>query len=93
MDKAGNKRLSQQARESLQEWRESLNGSRLPIFSQTVRDVKDISSSRATSARELSEAIGRDASMAARVSIANSPLFNHRIKYRHDQCGSSYGRF
>lgn len=81
MDAAANKRQSQQARESLQEWRESLNGSRLPIFSQTVRDVKDISSSRATSARDLSEAIGRDASMAARViQIANSPLFNLQNK-------------
>ncbi len=81
MDAAANKRQAQQARESLEEWRESLNGSRLPIFSQTVRDVKDISSSRASSARDLSEAIGHDASMAARViQIANSPLFNLQNK-------------
>jgi len=58
-------------------WREKLNASSLPVFSQTVRDVGQVAQSPASSAQDLSDAISHDASMSARViQIANSPLFN-----------------
>ena len=61
----------------LAQWRERLNASGLPVFSRTVREIRNVSSSRASSAQDLSDVIGHDASMAARViQIANSPLFN-----------------
>ncbi|XOV85168.1 MAG: HDOD domain-containing protein [bacterium] len=61
----------------LELWRGKLNASGLPVFSRTIRDIRNVSSSSLSSARDLSEVIGHDASMAARViQIANSPLFN-----------------
>jgi HD-like signal output (HDOD) protein len=63
-------------------WRERLNASGLPVFSRTVREIHSVSSNRSTSAKDLSDVIGHDASMAARViQIANSPLFN--LQNRH----------
>lgn len=64
-------------RRSLDGWIDRLAGSGLPIFSETVRQVSGVASARESSARDLAEAIGRDASLAARLlKIANSPLFN-----------------
>jgi len=61
----------------VEQWRGKLNASGLPVFSRTIRDVRNVSSSSRSSARDLSDVIGHDASMAARViQIANSPLFN-----------------
>ena len=58
-------------------WRGKLNASSLPVFSRTIRDIRNVSSSSRSSAQDLSDVIGHDASMAARViQIANSPLFN-----------------
>lgn len=63
--------------EKVNKWREHLSGSRLPVFSRTVRDVRTVATSHVSSADDLSDVIGQDASMAARViQIANSPLFN-----------------
>jgi HD-like signal output (HDOD) protein len=61
----------------VERWRGKLNASGLPVFSRTIRDIRNVSSSSRSSARDLSDVIGHDASMAARViQIANSPLFN-----------------
>ena len=61
----------------LELWRGKLNASGLPVFSRTIRDIRNVSSNSRSSARDLSDVIGHDASMAARViQIANSPLFN-----------------
>ena len=63
--------------EKLEQWRGNLNASGLPVFSRTVREIRNVSTSRRSSAQDLSDVIGHDASMAARViQIANSPLFN-----------------
>ena len=63
--------------QALEKWRERLNGSGLPVFARTVRDIGEVATSRATSAQDLSEVIGHDASMAARlIRIANSSVFN-----------------
>ncbi len=63
--------------DKVNKWREYLSGSRLPVFSRTVRDVRKVATSHFSSADDLSDVIGHDASMAARViQIANSPLFN-----------------
>lgn len=65
------------ADEQLDSWRGRLNASGLPVFSRTVREIRNVSTSRRSSAQDLSDVIGHDASMAARViQIANSPLFN-----------------
>ena len=73
--------MSQKASENtlqqIAQWREKLQASSLPVFSQTVRDVGQVSQSPASSAQDLSDAISNDASMSARViQIANSPMFN-----------------
>lgn len=61
----------------LEGWRVRLNASGLPVFSRTIREINSISTSQRSSAQDLSDAIGHDASMAARViQIANSPAFN-----------------
>ncbi len=61
----------------LELWRGKLNASGLPVFSRTIRDIRNVSSSSRSSAQDLSDVVGNDASMAARViQIANSPLFN-----------------
>ena len=63
--------------DNLERWRGKLNASGLPVFSRTVREIRNISSSQRSSAQDLSDAIGHDVSMAARViQIANSPMFN-----------------
>ncbi len=64
-------------KDKIDKWREYLGGTRLPVFSRTVRDVRKVATSHFSSANDLSDVIGHDASMAARViQIANSPLFN-----------------
>lgn len=66
----------------LELWRGKLNASGLPVFSRTIRDIRNVSSSSRSSARDLSDVVGNDASMAARViQIANSPMFN--LQNRH----------
>lgn len=62
---------------NLEKWRIRLNASGLPVFSRTIREINNISTNQSSSAKDLSDAIGHDASMAARViQIANSPVFN-----------------
>jgi HD-like signal output (HDOD) protein len=63
--------------DKLEHWRSRLTATGLPVFSRTVREIGNVSSSKAASAQDLSDVIGHDASMAARViRIANSSLFN-----------------
>ena len=63
--------------DNLDKWRERLNASDLPVFARTVRKVGEVATSQRSSAQDLSEVIGHDASMAARlIRIANSPMFN-----------------
>jgi HD-like signal output (HDOD) protein len=64
-------------RQAVEGWISKLAGSGLPVFSETVREVSGLATQRESSARDLASAIGRDASLAARLlKIANSPLFN-----------------
>ena len=61
----------------LDSWVERLNASSLPVFAQTVREVSNVASSRASSAQDLSYVVSRDAAMTARlIQIANSAMFN-----------------
>jgi HD-like signal output (HDOD) protein len=61
----------------LDTWRSRLGGSSTPAFAKTVRQVSRVVSSDETSVKDLSEVIGQDASMTARLlRIANSSLFN-----------------
>jgi HD-like signal output (HDOD) protein len=72
-----NQSAQKQPSRRIELWRGKLNASGLPVFSRTIRDIRNVSSSSRSSARDLSDVIGHDASMAARViQIANSPLFN-----------------
>ncbi|MEM7078999.1 MAG: HDOD domain-containing protein [Pseudomonadota bacterium] len=65
----------------LEQWRARLNGSELPVFARTVKDVGQVATSARSSARDLSEVLSRDASMVTRLlRIANSPLFNPHNK-------------
>ena len=58
-------------------WVNRLGASGLPIFSRTVREVAGVATRQESSARDLADAIGHDASLSARLlKIANSPLFN-----------------
>lgn len=69
--------MSGQRRPDLEGWVARLQGTGMPIFSQTVREVSGVASRHESSAADLAAAIGRDASLAARLlKIANSPLFN-----------------
>ncbi len=62
---------------SLDDWAERLGTAGLPIFSATVGAVSGVTASRQASAQDLAVAIGRDASLSARLlKIANSPYFN-----------------
>ena len=62
---------------ALDRWRAKLNATGLPVFARTVREVSHVASSAASSALDLSEVVGKDAGMAARlIQIANSPVFN-----------------
>ncbi|MEZ5558084.1 MAG: HDOD domain-containing protein [Pseudomonadales bacterium] len=64
-------------RASLEDWVSRIGASRIPIFTQTVHEVSGVASRIETSAHDLARAIGRDASLAARLlKVANSPLFN-----------------
>lgn len=73
---------------NLDAWVDKLGASGLPIFSETVREVTGVVSRGETSAHDLARAIGKDASLAARVlKIANSPLFN--LQHRHIETISS----
>ncbi len=66
---------------NLDEWRDRLSGAGSPVFATTVRDVSNVATNRESSARDLSDVIGNDASMAARVlKIANSSLFNLPVR-------------
>ncbi len=72
----------------LDAWVDKLSSSGMPIFSETVREVTGVVSRGESSARDLANAIGKDASLAARVlKIANSPLFN--LQHRHIETISS----
>ena len=52
-------------------------GAEMPIFARTVSDVAAVTRDEATSASDLSEVVGHDASMASRLlRIAGSTLFN-----------------
>jgi HD-like signal output (HDOD) protein len=67
--------MSEDAR--LQAMREKLGSSGLPVFARTVREVTSVATSSASSADDLSDVIGKDASMSARlIRVANSPMFN-----------------
>lgn len=67
---------------TLDAWVDKLSASGLPIFSETVRAVSGVVSRQEASAHDLARAIGKDASLAARLlKIANSPLFN--LQHRH----------
>ncbi|HEX7036475.1 MAG TPA: HDOD domain-containing protein [Pseudomonadales bacterium] len=69
--------MSDGRRPRLDDWIRRLGGSGLPIFSRTVQEVSGIAERRGSSARDLADAIGRDASLAARLlRVANSPIFN-----------------
>lgn len=69
--------MTEPARKTLTDWVEQLQSAGMPIFSRTVSEVSGVAESRQSSARDLSVAIGRDASLSARLlKIANSPLFN-----------------
>ena len=58
-------------------WAERLGEVGLPVFAGTVRDVSQVALSTASSAADLSEVVGQDAAMAARLlRIANSAVFN-----------------
>ena len=73
---------------NLDAWVDKLGASGLPIFSETVREVTGVVSRGETSAHDLARAIGKDASLAAKVlKIANSPLFN--LQHRHIETISS----
>ncbi len=62
---------------SLRIWRSRLGASTTPVFAKTVQQVSRVVSSDETSLKDLSEVVGQDASMAARlIRIANSSLFN-----------------
>ena len=61
----------------LQAWIGKLHASALPIFTQTVQEVSGVASRRESSASDLADVIGHDASLSARLlKIANSPMFN-----------------
>ena len=63
--------------QSLERWREKLNGSGLPVFARTVREISSVATNRISSAQDLSEVVSRDAGMTSRLlQIANSSLFN-----------------
>lgn len=67
------------AREALAEWLERANNLQLPVFSATVREVTSIAGSSRSSAKDLAEAIGRDAALTAKLlRTASSPLFGQR---------------
>ncbi|MEM6708244.1 MAG: HDOD domain-containing protein [Pseudomonadota bacterium] len=68
------------SRESaLAEWLDRANRTQLPVFSATVREVTSITSSSRSSAKDLAEAIGRDAALAAKLlKTASSPLFGRQ---------------
>ncbi|WP_190275850.1 HDOD domain-containing protein [Thiorhodovibrio frisius] len=61
---------------TLNAWTNFLTDTELPAFARTVSDVTRISNDPEASAYKLSNAIAKDAAMAARlVKLANSPLF------------------
>lgn len=61
---------------TLNAWTNFLTDTELPAFARTVTDVTRIANDPEASAYKLSNAISKDASMAARlVKLANSPLF------------------
>lgn len=63
--------------QKLDQWRARLNTSSLPVFARTVRDVRHVATDKGASADDLSEVVGHDVSMSARlIQVANSPIFN-----------------
>ncbi len=62
-------------------WRSRLGESSTPAFAKTVGQVSQVVSSDETSVNDLSEVVGQDASMTARlIRIANSSLFNQQSR-------------
>jgi len=69
--------LNESPNSRLDIWRSRLGASAAPVFAKTVRQVSQVVSSDETSVKDLSEVVGQDASMTARlIRIANSSLFN-----------------
>ncbi len=63
--------------QKLDQWRARLNTSSLPVFARTVRDIRHVATDKGASADDLSEVVGHDVSMSARlIQVANSPIFN-----------------
>ena len=68
---------SQSEARNLDSWLQQLEASRVPVFTETVREVSGVAARVETSAHDLARAIGHDAALTARLlKIANSPLFN-----------------
>jgi HD-like signal output (HDOD) protein len=69
--------VSQNETRKLDSWLQQLESSRVPVFTETVREVSGVAARVETSAHDLARAIGHDAALTARLlKIANSPLFN-----------------
>ncbi len=70
-------KVSQSEKRNLDSWLQQLETSRVPVFTETVREVSGVAARAETSAHDLAAAIGHDAALTARLlKIANSPLFN-----------------
>ena len=66
---------------ALEQWRERLSGSGLPVFARTVRDVSHVAADHISSAKDLSAVVGKDAGMTSRLlQIVNSSLFNFQSR-------------
>ncbi len=68
---------AQKSSRGIDAWRRKIVGSDTPIFARTVSEVSAVAGNEDTSAKDLSDVIGQDASMATRLlRIAGSSLFN-----------------
>ncbi|MEM7002573.1 MAG: HDOD domain-containing protein [Pseudomonadota bacterium] len=63
--------------QELDAWVKNMNAQSLPAFARTIREVSSVATSSASSARDLSEVVSRDAAVTARlIQVVNSALFN-----------------
>ncbi len=63
--------------QALANGRERLNGTGLPVFARTVREISVVATDRVSSAKDLSDVVSHDAGMTSRlIQITNSSLFN-----------------